>query len=57
MSDYYPGSLAEKRAEFEAALAAVIIAQEVYEMTYEVSEDGTVFDFLFDDMPECENPF
>ncbi len=36
---------------------AMFVAAEVAEMNYEVSEDGTVFDFLFDEMPECENPF
>jgi len=39
--------------EVQTALAYM----EVVDYSREVSEDGIVFDFLFDDEFECDNPF
>ena len=43
--------------KYNETLTTVLNTADVVDSTYEVGEDGTVFDFLFDEMPECENPF
>ncbi len=42
---------------YSEAVKGMFAAADVVDYSYEVYEDGAVFDFLFDELPECENPF
>jgi hypothetical protein len=43
--------------KYNEDLSTVFATAEVVDYSYEVYEDGIVFDFLFDEEFECENPF
>lgn len=42
---------------YSEAVKGMFVAADVVDYSYEVYEDGAVFDFLFDEEFECENPF